>query len=33
MPLVLSLFTVILSYLIFSVWLRCQFPRGIFNFF
>jgi len=32
MPLVLSVSTVILSYLIFSVWLQCQFPRGIFRF-
>ena len=32
MPLVLSVCTVIISYLLFSVWLKCQFPRGIFNF-
>jgi putative tricarboxylic transport membrane protein len=32
MPLILSGGTVILSYLIFSVWLKCQFPKGILNF-
>jgi len=31
-PLILSLSVVILSYLIFSVWLQCQFPRGMFRF-
>ncbi len=31
MPLVLSISTIILSYLIFSVFLKCQFPRGIFS--
>ena len=30
-PLVISLCAVILSYLIIYVWLRCQFPRGIFG--
>ena len=32
MPLILSGGTVILSYLIFSVWLKCQFPKGILRF-
>jgi uncharacterized membrane protein YidH (DUF202 family) len=32
MPFVLSSGTVVLGYFIFSVWLRGQFPRGIFNF-
>jgi len=32
MPLILSGGTVVLSYLIFSVWLKCQFPKGILNF-
>ncbi len=32
MPLILSGVTVILSYLLFSVWLMCQFPKGIFGF-
>ena len=31
-PFVLSLISVILSHLVFSVWLRCQFPRGILGF-
>ena len=31
-PLVFSVSTVILSYILFSVWLKCQFPRGIFRF-
>ena len=31
-PLILSIMTVILSHLVFSVWLRCQFPKGIFRF-
>lgn len=31
-PLIFSGVTVILSYLIFSIWLRFPFPRGIFNF-
>ena len=29
MPLVLSVSTSILSYLLFSVWLQCQFPKGL----
>lgn len=32
MPLILSVSTSILSYLIFSVWLQCQFPRGLIKF-
>jgi putative tricarboxylic transport membrane protein len=32
MPLLVSLSTVILSYLLFSVWLQCQFPKGILKF-
>ncbi len=32
MSLFLSGGTVILSYLIFSVWLKCQFPRGVLGF-
>lgn len=32
MPLILTISTVILSYLVFSVWLQCQFPKGIFGF-
>jgi putative tricarboxylic transport membrane protein len=31
-PLILSVSTSILSYLVFSVWLRCQFPRGLIKF-
>ncbi len=31
MPFIFSVCTVILSYLIFSVWLKCQFPKGIFG--
>ena len=31
-PLVFSGITVILSYLLFSIWLRFPFPRGIFSF-
>ena len=31
-PLVFSVSTIILSYFIFSFWLRCQFPKGIFRF-
>jgi putative tricarboxylic transport membrane protein len=31
-PLVLSGATVVLSYLVFSVWLMCPFPKGIFGF-
>jgi len=31
-PLILSVSTSILSYLLFSVWLRCQFPRGPIRF-
>lgn len=33
MPLVLSVSAVIISYLIFSVWLQLQFPRGILKLF
>ncbi len=29
MPLIFSVCTVVFSYLIFSVWLKCQFPKGI----
>jgi hypothetical protein len=32
MPFSLSLTSVILSHLVFNVWLRCQFPRGILRF-
>lgn len=32
MPFSLSLTSVILSHLVFNVWLRCQFPRGILAF-
>jgi putative tricarboxylic transport membrane protein len=32
MPLILSGVTSILSYLLFSVWLKCQFPRGLLKF-
>lgn len=31
-PIVLSLSSVILSYLLFWVWLRCPLPRGILSF-
>lgn len=31
-PLILSVCTSILSYLLFSVWLQCQFPRGLIKF-
>jgi len=31
-PLILSVSATILSYLIFSVWLQCQFPRGLIKF-
>ena len=31
-PLILSVSTSLLSYLLFSVWLRCQFPRGLIKF-
>jgi putative tricarboxylic transport membrane protein len=31
-PMILSGVVVVLSYLLFSVWLRCQFPKGILNF-
>ncbi len=31
-PLILSISTSILSYLIFSVWLQCQFPKGPIKF-
>jgi putative tricarboxylic transport membrane protein len=32
MPLTLSISTSILSYLLFSVWLQCQFPKGVIKF-
>ena len=32
MPVILSVCTSILSYLVFSVWLQCQFPRGLIKF-
>jgi putative tricarboxylic transport membrane protein len=32
MPLILSVSTSILSYVLFSVWLQCQFPRGLIKF-
>jgi hypothetical protein len=32
LPLVLSVGAVILSYLIFSVWLKCRLPRGMMHF-
>ena len=31
-PFILSAGTSILSYLVFSVWLQCQFPRGLIKF-
>lgn len=31
-PVILSVCTSILSYLVFSVWLQCQFPRGLIKF-
>lgn len=31
-PMIYSGVVVILSYLLFSVWLKCQFPKGILNF-
>lgn len=31
-PLVLSISAVIISHLVFSIWLQCHFPRGIFRF-
>jgi putative tricarboxylic transport membrane protein len=31
-PVILSVCTSILSYLLFSVWLQCQFPRGLIKF-
>jgi putative tricarboxylic transport membrane protein len=31
-PLILSVSTSVLSYLLFSVWLQCQFPRGLIKF-
>jgi len=31
-PFVLSISTSILTYLLFSVWLQCQFPRGLIKF-
>ena len=32
MPFILSIATSVLSYLLFSVWLQCQFPRGLIRF-
>ena len=32
MPFVVSFTAVIASYFVFTVWLRCQFPRGILGF-
>jgi putative tricarboxylic transport membrane protein len=32
MPLILSVSTSVLSYLLFSVWLQCQFPKGLIRF-
>ncbi len=32
MPLIFSASTVVLSYLVFSVWLKLQFPKGILGF-
>jgi len=32
MPLALSIIVTALSYLIFSVWLHCQFPKGLIRF-
>jgi putative tricarboxylic transport membrane protein len=32
MPLILSVSTSVLSYLLFSVWLQCQFPKGLLRF-
>jgi hypothetical protein len=32
-PFALSVCTVVLSYLIFSVWLDCRFPQGILRYF
>ncbi len=32
LPLLLSVSTVILTYVVFSVWLQSQFPRGILSF-
>ena len=31
-PFVFSVSTIVLSYFIFSVWLKCQFPKGILRF-
>jgi putative tricarboxylic transport membrane protein len=31
-PLALSASTAVLSYLLFSVWLQCQFPKGLLKF-
>jgi putative tricarboxylic transport membrane protein len=31
-PLIFSVTAAILSYLLFSVWLQCQFPRGLIKF-
>ncbi len=31
-PLVLSCATAVLSYLVFSVWLQCQLPKGLLKF-
>ncbi len=32
MPVVLSCVTSVVSYLLFSVWLQCQFPKGVLKF-
>jgi len=32
MPFILSVSTSIVSYFLFSVWLQCQFPRGLIKF-
>lgn len=32
MPLLLSSITSVVSYLLFSVWLQCQFPKGVLKF-
>lgn len=32
MPLILSVSASVLSYLLFSVWLQCQFPKGLIKF-
>ncbi len=32
MPLLLSSITSVVSYLLFSIWLQCQFPKGVLKF-